>query len=103
VSFVRRYSFHLVLAGHRFIKCGYRQHGVRNYLLALKTFSQLNWGAIKDHIHFTLGRQAFHTGAMRESLEYFIELMSNTRQNVNQQNFYLREFLYVYNVFPFFL
>ena len=67
-------------------------------MTALETFSSSEWGPIKDHLQFTLGRQAFHLGNVRESLNYFVKLLSSTKQSVNQQNFYLREFLYVYNV-----
>jgi hypothetical protein len=76
---------------------------MRNYLAALNCLADSGWNSIADHMRFTLGRQAYHLNDITLSLSYFMELIATTRQGVNQQNFYMREFMFVLNVFFIFL
>eukprot|EP00842_Homolaphlyctis_polyrhiza_P000472 jgi/Hompol1/1425/HPOL_001386-RA len=92
----RKYSFHLMLAAHRFSKCGQRNHAHRNFLTALEAYEDLNWSLINDHLHFALGRQTIHLGNITKALEHFIKLLHKSRQTASAQRGYLAEFLYVY-------
>jgi len=93
---IRKYAFHLILAGHRYSRCGNREHAYRCYFTALKIFKDKNWTLIDDHINFTLGRQAFHLADLDTAVEYFLKLLHGSKQSANQQNAYMKEFLYIY-------
>ncbi|KAJ3018711.1 Trafficking protein particle complex 8, partial [Thoreauomyces humboldtii] len=93
---VRKYAFHLILAGHRFSKCGLRTHAYRCYVSALEVYSERDWALIEDHVHFTLGRQSFHLGEFEAAVRFFLRLLRASRQSQIQQSSYLREFLYLY-------
>ncbi|CAG8490645.1 13824_t:CDS:10 [Cetraspora pellucida] len=93
---VRKYSFHLMLAGHRYGKCGQREHAYRCYLDAMHVFENHSWTLIEDHVYFALGRQSVHLGDLSAPLEFFIKLLRASRQPPTQQNTYLREFMYIY-------
>jgi len=45
-----------------------------------------------------LGRQAFHLADLDTAVDYFLKLLHGSKQSANQQNAYMREFLYIYKV-----
>ncbi|KAG9298934.1 hypothetical protein G9A89_015956 [Geosiphon pyriformis] len=93
---VRKYAFHLILAGHRYGKCNQREHAYRCYLAASHVFENRSWLLVEDHINFTLGRQSFHMDDLDHALHFFLKLLRESRQPTSQQTAYLREFLYIY-------
>ncbi|RUP46788.1 ER-golgi trafficking TRAPP I complex 85 kDa subunit-domain-containing protein [Jimgerdemannia flammicorona] len=95
-SMVRKYAFHLVMAGHRFTKCGQREHAYRCYSVASRVFEDHHWSLVEDHIHFALGRQSYHLGELDAAVQYFLKLLRSSRQSAAQQAAYIREFLYIY-------
>lgn len=97
-SLARKHIFYLALAGDRYLKCGYKQHAIDIYLKAKNNFSDSKWSAILDHIYFTLSRQSYHIGNHQEAMNYMIQLISNPKRSSAHQNFYVHEFLYIYNV-----
>jgi hypothetical protein len=98
-SLERKHIFYLVLAADRFIKCGHKKHGIDLYLTVKTFFSDSKWCAILDHIFFNLSRQSYHIGNHRQAMDYMIQLISNPKRSSAHQNFYVHEFLYIYNVF----
>ena len=40
---VRKYAFHMILAGHRFSKSGQRKHALRAYAQALQVYKGKDW------------------------------------------------------------
>jgi len=93
---IRKHAFHLILAGHRYSRCGNREHAYRCYFTALRVYKDKNWTLIDDHINFTLGRQAFHLADLDAAVDYFLKLLHESKQSANQQNAYMKEFLYIY-------
>nr|KAG5712685.1 hypothetical protein BaRGS_029740 [Batillaria attramentaria] len=73
---VRKYAFHMILAGHRFNKAG------------------------QDHIHFTIGRQSFNLKQLENATSAFKHLLTGeSKQPMAQQGAFLREYLFVYKCF----
>ncbi|GAB5587594.1 hypothetical protein Unana1_02494 [Umbelopsis nana] len=93
---VRKYGFHLIMAGHRFGKAVQRQHAFRCYTLAYGMFDNRGWTLAEDHINFALGRHSFHLGDLEGAIGYFTKLLKNSQQPPAQQVAYLREFLFIY-------
>lgn len=52
----RKASFHYVLAGHRYNKCGLKRHSLHCY----RRFSSKNWTAAIEHVDFTVARLFIH-------------------------------------------
>jgi hypothetical protein len=52
---VRKYAFHLVMAGHMFHKCKQHLHGVRCYQSARSVYADKRWFHVEDHLDFDLG------------------------------------------------
>ncbi|KAJ3048861.1 Trafficking protein particle complex 8 [Rhizophlyctis rosea] len=96
---VRKYAFHLILAGHRYSKCNQREHAQRCYMSALDVYENLGWVLVEDHAQYTLGRQSFYLGDLPSTVNFFLKLLRTSRQPVAQQAAYLKEFLYIYKQF----
>ncbi|XP_047140393.1 trafficking protein particle complex subunit 8 isoform X2 [Hydra vulgaris] len=94
---VRKYAFHMILAGHRFSKSVQRRHALRCYLNALAVYQNKNWHLAEDHINFIIGRQSFNMNCLSDAQEaYKSLLMYESQQSMSQQASHLREFLIVF-------
>lgn len=94
---VRKFAFHMILAGHRFSKAGQRRHALRCYYQAMQVYKDRGWSLAEDHINFTIGRQSFTLRQPENAVTAFRQiLISDSRQTAKQQGAFLREYLYVY-------
>uniref|UniRef100_A0A3Q3SYZ1 Trafficking protein particle complex 8 n=1 Tax=Mastacembelus armatus TaxID=205130 RepID=A0A3Q3SYZ1_9TELE len=94
---VRKFAFHMILAGHRFSKAGQRRHALRCYCQAMQVYKERGWSLAEDHINFTIGRQSFTLHQPENAVIAFREILANdSRQTATQQGAFLREYLYVY-------
>lgn len=94
---VRKFAFHMILAGHRFSKAGQRRHALRCYCQAMQVYQGRGWSLAEDHINFTIGRQSFTLQQAERAVEAFrVILEKESQQTVSQQGAFLREYLYVF-------
>eukprot|EP00698_Gefionella_okellyi_P007453 TRINITY_DN1822_c0_g1_i2.p1 TRINITY_DN1822_c0_g1~~TRINITY_DN1822_c0_g1_i2.p1 ORF type:complete len:1420 (-),score=276.28 TRINITY_DN1822_c0_g1_i2:1179-5438(-) len=92
---VRKFAFHLVLAGHRYSQANQRRHSSRCYMLAGNGFENKGWSLIEDHINFTLGRLCAHLGDIEHAVQYFVKLLGDSQQPVQRQTTFLKEFMFL--------
>ncbi|KAM9849168.1 trafficking protein particle complex subunit 8 isoform 2-T2 [Aulostomus maculatus] len=94
---LRKFAFHMILAGHRFSKAGQRRHALRCYCQAMQVYKGRAWSLAEDHINFTIGRQSFTLRQPENAVSAFKQILTNdSRQTATQQGAFLREYLYVY-------
>ncbi|KAI8994486.1 ER-golgi trafficking TRAPP I complex 85 kDa subunit-domain-containing protein [Pilobolus umbonatus] len=93
---VRKYGFHLVMAGHRYGKANQRIHAYRCYKMASFVLDDNQWSVAKNHIQFALGRQAYHLGRLEDAITYFSNVLTDTKQSPQQQLTHIKEFLFIY-------
>ncbi|KAG0344580.1 Trafficking protein particle complex 8, partial [Podila humilis] len=93
---VRKYAFHMIMAGHRFNKADQKEHAYRCYSAAALVYDGKGWGLADDHISCALGRQSYQLGKSEEVLEHYKKLLRESRQSPQQQSVYMKEFLSVY-------
>ncbi|XP_061681125.1 trafficking protein particle complex subunit 8 isoform X2 [Syngnathoides biaculeatus] len=94
---LRKFAFHMILAGHRFSKAGQKSHALRCYCQAMQVYKGRSWSLAEDHINFTIGRQSFTLGQPEKAVQAFKQILTNdSRQTATQQGAFLREYLYVY-------
>ncbi|TSK58116.1 Trafficking protein particle complex subunit 8 [Bagarius yarrelli] len=94
---VRKFAFHMILAGHRFSKAGQKRHALRCYCQAMQVYKEKGWTLAEDHINFTIGRQSFTLHQPENAIAAFRHiLMGESKQSAMQQSAFLREYLYVY-------
>lgn len=106
---VRKYAFHLVMAGHLFHKVNQKLHGVRCYASAGSVYEGRGWFHMEDHINYNLGRDCFHLGDFQQAVHFFVELIGKgkaadglgtgkQKQSAERQANFLRDFLLVVKV-----
>uniref|UniRef100_A0A4W5KCU7 Trafficking protein particle complex subunit 8 n=1 Tax=Hucho hucho TaxID=62062 RepID=A0A4W5KCU7_9TELE len=96
---VRKFAFHMILAGHRFSKAGQKRHALRCYCQAMQVYKGKGWSLAEDHINFTIGRQSFTLRQPENAVSAFRHILTNdSQQTSTQQGAFLREYLYVYRV-----
>ncbi|KAF9431013.1 Trafficking protein particle complex 8 [Podila epigama] len=93
---VRKYAFHMIMAGHRFNKADQKEHAYRCYMAASLVYDSKGWGLVDDHISCALGRQSYQLGKSEEVLDHYKKLLRESRQSPQQQAVYMKEFLSVY-------
>ncbi|KAM4688318.1 trafficking protein particle complex subunit 8 isoform 2-T3 [Discoglossus pictus] len=94
---VRKFAFHMILAGHRFSKSGQKKHALRCYCQAMQVYKGKGWSLAEDHINFTIGRQSFTLRQLENSVSAFRHILINdSKQPASQQGAFLREYLFVY-------
>ncbi|XP_054646076.1 trafficking protein particle complex subunit 8 isoform X1 [Dunckerocampus dactyliophorus] len=94
---LRKFAFHMILAGHRFSKAGQKRHALRCYCQAMQVYKGRSWSLAEDHINFTIGRQSFTLGQPEKAVAAFKQILTNdSRQTATQQGAFFREYLYVY-------
>ncbi|RXN15358.1 trafficking particle complex subunit 8 isoform X1 [Labeo rohita] len=92
---VRKFAFHMILAGHRFSKAGQKRHALRCYCQALQVYKGKGWTLAEDHINFTIGRQSFTLRQPENAVAAFRHILINdSKQSAVQQAAFLREYLY---------
>nr|CAI5821090.1 unnamed protein product [Callosobruchus analis] len=91
---VRKYAFHMVLAGHRFSKAAQRKHSLKCYKQAYQIYENTGWNLAADHIHYTIGRLANNLQQFDEAIDYFSKLLEGeSKQSAQQQAMFLKEYL----------
>ncbi|KAK1172840.1 trafficking protein particle complex subunit 8-like isoform X1 [Acipenser oxyrinchus oxyrinchus] len=94
---LRKFAFHMILAGHRFSKAGQKRHALRCYCQAMQVYKGKGWSLAEDHINFTIGRQSFTLKQLDNAVSAFRHILINdSKQTASQQGAFLREYLYVY-------
>ncbi|CAH2285036.1 trafficking particle complex subunit 8 isoform X1 [Pelobates cultripes] len=94
---VRKFAFHMILAGHRFSKAGQKKHALRCYCQAMQVYKGKGWSLAEDHINFTIGRQSYTLRQLENAVSALRHILINdSKQPASQQGAFLREYLYVY-------
>jgi hypothetical protein len=66
--------------------------------MAASVLDTKSWTIAKNHVQFALGRQAFHLGRLEDSVTYFSNVLTDSKQTAQQQIAHIREFLFIYKV-----
>ncbi|KAB0801109.1 hypothetical protein PPYR_05463 [Photinus pyralis] len=91
---VRKYAFHMVLAGHRFSKASQKKHALRCYKQALQVYENKSWSFAEDHVHYTIGKLSSALNVLDEAAHSFSMLMTiQSKQSKEQQLLFLKEYL----------
>ncbi|XP_076818289.1 trafficking protein particle complex subunit 8-like [Clavelina lepadiformis] len=92
---LRKFAFHIVLAGHRYGKVSQRSCALLCYRSALQVYRGSGWNLAEDHINFTIGRQSFNLKQLEVACESFSKLLNGSKQPTSQQAMFLHEYLQV--------
>lgn len=90
---LRKFGFHLVLAGNRYILCGQRKHAIRAYMSVLPVFEGDGWNYIRDHVYFSLGRWYALLGKSDLAIQHLMGLLACSHQSAVTQETFMGDFL----------
>ncbi|KAK9916791.1 hypothetical protein WJX75_007099 [Coccomyxa subellipsoidea] len=90
---VRKYAFHMVLAGLRYNACDQKALGMRAYRQVLSVYKDHKWAFIEEHIHDVLGKQSRDTGDFDSALQHFAAMLHCSHSPPYWQAHYLKQFL----------
>uniref|UniRef100_A0A4W5L065 Trafficking protein particle complex subunit 8 n=1 Tax=Hucho hucho TaxID=62062 RepID=A0A4W5L065_9TELE len=79
---VRKFAFHMILAGHRFSKAGQKRHALRCYCQAMQVYKGKGWSLAEDHINFTIGRQSFTLRQPENAVTAFRHILTNDKNPI---------------------
>ncbi|KAJ0966330.1 hypothetical protein J5N97_027468 [Dioscorea zingiberensis] len=91
---LRKYGFHLVLAGNRYYISDQRQHAIRTYKNALFVYKGNGWNYISDHVHFNIGRWYAFLGVFDVAVKHMQGVLACSHQSLITQNLFLNDFLH---------
>lgn len=91
---LRKYGFHLVLAGNSYYISDQKQHAVRAYRNALFVYKQHPWSYINDHVHFNVGRWYGVLGIFDVAIKHLLEVIACSHQSLTTQSMFLNDFFH---------
>ncbi|XXG85723.1 hypothetical protein AAC387_Pa11g0756 [Persea americana] len=91
---LRKYGFHLVLAGSRYDLSDQRKHAIRTYKNALSVYKGSAWNYINDIVHFNIGRWHSFLGVYDVAIKHMLEVLACAHQPLPTQQLFLSEFLH---------
>eukprot|EP00127_Corallochytrium_limacisporum_P003143 Clim_evm72s146 gene=Clim_evmTU72s146 len=91
---LRKFVFHLVLAGSHYAKASHSRHALRCYRQALVFYQHRDWAYASDHINARVARQSYHLGHLHKALESFASLLSSDIST--QASMHVKDFIKVY-------
>ncbi|XP_062212632.1 uncharacterized protein LOC133913481 isoform X2 [Phragmites australis] len=91
---LRKYGFHLILAGNSYYMSDQKQHAVRAYRNALFVYKQYPWSYINDHVHFNVGRWYGVLGIFDVASKHLLEAIACSHQSQTKQSVFLNDFFH---------
>ncbi|KAI3993969.1 hypothetical protein MKX01_002982 [Papaver californicum] len=92
---LRKYGFHLVLAGNRYNISDQRKHAIRTYRGALSVYKVDTWKYINDHVHFHIGKWYAFLELFDVAIKHMLEILACSHQSIVTQELFLRDFLQI--------
>jgi hypothetical protein len=102
---IRKYAFHLIMAGHLFHKANLLRYRIRCYQSAAAVYRGRKWFLIDDHILYHLGKDCYALRFFGEAVRHFVALIGTIafdnhrhsivgkhEQPVERQRLWLEEF-----------
>jgi len=89
---IRKYSFHMLMAGHMFRSAGQERHAFRCFAASLYVYHGERWGELRSHIHSALAAQLFGMSRFALAMQFYAKLIGSAgggRVSVRSQQKFL--------------
>mmetsp|Transcript_27462 Transcript_27462/g.55151 ORF Transcript_27462/g.55151 Transcript_27462/m.55151 type:complete len:1702 (+) Transcript_27462:4357-9462(+) len=89
---IRKYSFHMLMAGHMFRSAGQDRHAFRCFAASLYVYHGERWGELRSHLHSALAAQLFGMSRFALALQFYVKLIGSAgggRVSVRSQQKFL--------------
>lgn len=73
---LRKYAFHMLMAGHMFRSAEQERHAFRCFAASLYVYHGERWGELKSHLSTALAAQLYGMGQFALSMQFYAKLIS---------------------------
>lgn len=89
---LRKFAFHMVLAGLRYNKAGAQELAARAYSLALEVYDKRQWEIIEEHVHESLGKIYRNLGDNLSASIHFGAILACSNIPAQQQHSHIMQY-----------
>jgi len=89
---LRKFAFHMVLAGLRYNKAGAQELAARAYSLALEVYDKRQWEIIEEHVHESLGKIYRDIGDISSASTHFGAILACASIPPQQQHTHITQY-----------
>jgi len=89
---IRKYAFHMLMAGHMFRSAGQDRHAFRCFAASLYVYHGERWGELRSHLHSALAAQLFGMSRFALAMQFYAKLIGSAgggRVSVRSQQKFL--------------
>ena len=89
---IRKYAFHMLMAGHMFRSAGQERHAFRCFAASLYVYHGERWGELRSHLHSALAAQLFGMSRYALAMQIYAKLIGSAaggRVSVRSQEKFL--------------
>lgn len=89
---IRKYAFHMLMAGHMFRSAGQERHAFRCFAASLYVYHGERWGELRSHLHSALAAQLFGMSRFALAMQFYAKLIGSAgggRVSVRSQQKFL--------------
>eukprot|EP00804_Cyclotella_cryptica_P024493 CCRYP_017559-RA/>CCRYP_017559-RA protein AED:0.26 eAED:0.26 QI:1717/1/1/1/1/1/5/475/1401 len=73
---LRKFAFHMLMAGHMFRSAGQERHAFRCFAASLYVYHGERWDELRSHLHTALAAQLYGMGQFALSMQFYAKLIS---------------------------
>jgi trafficking protein particle complex subunit 8 len=99
IAYSRKYSLYLYLASEKYLASSEIENALRCLCQSLEIYKGKNWSLIEDSINYQLASLNLQQGHTKESLQYALLLLKQSKSSAKHQELYLKFFTAVYKQF----
>ena len=89
---LRKYAFHMLMAGHMFRSAAQERHAFRCFAASLYMYNSERWGELRSHLRSALAHQLYGMGRYALSMQFYaklIRMIGDGRISVRSQQKFL--------------
>jgi len=72
---LRKFAFHMLMAGHMFRSAGHDRHAFRCFAASLYMYHSERWGELRSHLRSALAWQMYSMGRYALSMQFYVKLI----------------------------
>ena len=99
---LRKYAFHMLMAGHMFRSASQERHAFRCFAASLYVYHGERWGELRSHLRSALAAQLYGMGRYALSMQFYAKLigMLGGRVSVRSQQKFLNHIVNICKEYP---
>jgi hypothetical protein len=92
---LRKFAFHMLMAGHMFRSAGQERHAFRCFAASLYVYHCERWEELRSHLRSALAAQLYGMGRFALAMQFYAKLMSGGRVSIRSQQKFLKNIIHI--------